>query len=1413
MHDDTEQVADLTRQLQAEKDACAKMRESLIYGSAGDPMADAEMARLLAERNNLQKQVALLKARIDKSADESRKEQHVSAQLRERIQELENTVQSHVPKSGHESMAVTAKGGEHAGDDVQALKTDLAESRDQVRALSSRDTGSTDEVARLKSTIAALEAQIANDGGTGKLSDPEREALLEGKRAAEESVAHLQRQMRADVEALKTELAESRDQVQTLTAKAQDEADTVRRHESTIGGLEARIANDGETGTLSDPEREALHEAKRAAEERAAHLQRELDRSVATLRDELAEARASHQLISGDGVSQNFGSTSLSSIGSGSSTQGDAEQSELLVEVTSLKHRLAVAEDQHKQALVAHQQASDERNAIQTALAKSESDLQLLKSQLTASHTDTHRHTQTQRHSDTDTPEQALGSSSNHPQLSVLRTQLADMTVQVESTKAGKAASDDMVRKLESELQAHRKQSDDMVRKLESELQAHRNQPARENAYEVSGGRDEPTNLTAERLPNGRIDSYGARVARAEGELSSVFTMLESRRDATPEKQDTQAFQRSDQSDRQRQQQLQEVHQLRAQLEQSEASFRTLRTEVLQGKIGEPLPPTSRIALELEVHELRARLAAAQLDITKDRYINQSSHHSASASDKHEEALQQEIQRLSMQLQSSKVMCNELQARLRSTQTHAEISHSGRDDAIQQLERKLDSANREAMTLRNSESLLQENVLRLERQLQTANMELSQLPNVKAIILDFQRAAETAHRTLQDDLDREKRSSQALRAELAVAVREIEAREVETKLAREHSKGVEAKLETASERGKALQSQLERSQSAVRESAEERAAVAHAGEELERILTELRSNPMSSTHGFASHTSVRALGGVYRALARVATEWAAMQKRTSAAESERERISKELAVAREQLVENTSLSVKQLEDLESAQRDQSARQLAFLQSICLRIDTDCAAPLRTINSSPQVGLSEWEAVAEAVVQQVSRLLSEHQTSAAHLSENATKIARMEAQVNSVLRAAGENEQRATSSTLRLQQELAAQAAIDRDQARQQTEHALDTLRAQHAAQLAEQKKMLADERSHSKQQVAVVVDDYSARLRALEAQVAGKNAMLGEELEKRELHFAAVCAVLVRAIHGLQHQLAELCGTSRVVRCMLRTGTGSNLHKHVIGLVQACSSGTVVTRDGLDSRARWGAPAASFRAAVIAVMAIHRLQLGASNSWRCYGGALQVSSASRGGGGQCLPTIRLWVEEVDMAAVLAALREPGLEADEVAAQLVGNAAVQSSMQEEPLFGRRPGQDLVVGLRRGLQSRCNQLMLAVDRYTPASVAMNELRKSVLGMSEQLCGVQAAEQTQETLQQQLQECLAQLQSDDERMARSEDELRKANEKIGNAKADQQRALAELSEAKGEVQVCSPQRYGSRLPLIIAYFSHTV
>ena len=96
-----------------------------------------------------------------------------------------------------------------------------------------------------------------------------------------------------------------------------------------------------------------------------------------------------------------------------------------------------------------------------------------------------------------------------------------------------------------------------------------------------------------------------------------------------------------------------------------------------------------------------------------------------------------------------------------------------------------------------------------------------------------------------------------------------------------------------------------------------------------------------------------------------------------------------------------------------------------------------------------------------------------------------------------------------------------------------------------------------------------------------------------------------------------------------------------------------------------------------------------------------------------------------------------------------------------------------------------------MALAVDKYTPAADVMNELRKSVLGLSEQLCTNTAAEQAELALQQQLEECMGQLLADDERMKRSEEELRKANEKIGRAKDDQKRARAELAEAKAEVQ----------------------
>eukprot|EP01043_Picozoa_sp_COSAG02_P098968 COSAG02_NODE_35092_length_474_cov_0.565333_1_plen_56_part_10 len=55
-------------------------------------------------------------------------------------------------------------------------------------------------------------------------------------------------------------------------------------------------------------------------------------------------------------------------------------------------------------------------------------------------------------------------------------------------------------------------------------------------------------------------------------------------------------------------------------------------------------------------------------------------------------------------------MCNELQVRLRNTQSQVDMSTAGHDEAVQQLEKRLDIANREATNarelvenLRNSE--------------------------------------------------------------------------------------------------------------------------------------------------------------------------------------------------------------------------------------------------------------------------------------------------------------------------------------------------------------------------------------------------------------------------------------------------------------------------------------------------------------------------------------------------------------------------------------------------------------------------------------------------------------------------------------------------------------------------------------
>ena len=109
-----------------------------------------------------------------------------------------------------------------------------------------------------------------------------------------------------------------------------------------------------------------------------------------------------------------------------------------------------------------------------------------------------------------------------------------------------------------------------------------------------------------------------------------------------------------------------EVHSLKQQLVESSSMVSALREQLSGGDGGstEPLSPTSRVALELEVHELRARLAASELNATSDRYIKRGGDTSTIGDHGQLKAAEEEVKRLSMQLESSKIMCSELQARL-----------------------------------------------------------------------------------------------------------------------------------------------------------------------------------------------------------------------------------------------------------------------------------------------------------------------------------------------------------------------------------------------------------------------------------------------------------------------------------------------------------------------------------------------------------------------------------------------------------------------------------------------------------------------------------------------------------------------------------------------------------------------------
>jgi len=173
----------------------------------------------------------------------------------------------------------------------QSLELELAAARDQIRSLSNQEHAESDLLKRQQSTIEALETQLANRNPSGQLSDPEREALVARNREAEEKIVSLESEMTRQMEAMSLELAEARDQVRLLSSKEHAESDLLKRDETTIVALEAQLASRDPAGHLSDPEREALLEGKRAAEERIVELESETRENVEALSLELAEAR------------------------------------------------------------------------------------------------------------------------------------------------------------------------------------------------------------------------------------------------------------------------------------------------------------------------------------------------------------------------------------------------------------------------------------------------------------------------------------------------------------------------------------------------------------------------------------------------------------------------------------------------------------------------------------------------------------------------------------------------------------------------------------------------------------------------------------------------------------------------------------------------------------------------------------------------------------------------------------------------------------------------------------------------------------------------------------------------------------------------------------------------------------------
>ena len=495
-------------------------REALLARSrsaeARVEAVESEMAQntdaLSLELAEARDQIRSLSSRVHAESDMLKRHEATIARLKTQLENhdpsgrMKDAERDALVESNRISEGRIAELESEMAQNTETLSLELAEARDQVRALSSKENAEADLLKRQQSTIDALEAQIASDGSSGQIGDAERQALKEGKLAAEARIAELESESRENMEAVSRELAEARDQVRALSTKEHADSDLLKRRDSAIEGLQQTLAaaesekervlaaeteKDAEIGSLtdslrrqegavaalevqlasrstSDSEREALLESKRAAEQRTAEVEAEMVRNMESLsesRDELrllseqkqAEFEAERQALmdskraaefesqklklemqhlrdtAGSGIEARGSLESLSSIDSRSNESDD--HTELSQEIGRLKERLRQADERHASTSAARDRKSDKTAAMRR---RYEEQVGALQEQLAAS------------------ADESRLSESKVEQLeeevSALHAQLESLLEQSNALQKDKSASDDAVRKQQSEL-------------------------------------------------------------------------------------------------------------------------------------------------------------------------------------------------------------------------------------------------------------------------------------------------------------------------------------------------------------------------------------------------------------------------------------------------------------------------------------------------------------------------------------------------------------------------------------------------------------------------------------------------------------------------------------------------------------------------------------------------------------------------------------------------------------------------------------------------------------------------------------------------------------------------------------------------------------------------------------------------